>query len=152
MKGQVEVKIVTNLKTDRNPPLSKQEEKMIFVCGSHSKHPCFTGFLRLASYSVRVGVTPVFLVHIANTLALQVSSGLWGTVIEFTYEESFVSSTEINNTSRISLFVEKILFDFLHQADMKSLNSAKSLTNLIPDVLKKSGGWYLMMGCLTFCL
>ena len=34
--------------------------------------------------------------------------------------------------SRISLLVDKILSDFLHQADIKSLNSAKSLNNPIP--------------------
>ena len=35
--------------------------------------------------------------------------------------------------SRISLVWEKKLSDFLHQADIKSLNSAKSMDNLIPD-------------------
>ena len=30
--------------------------------------------------------------------------------------------------------MEKLTADFLHQADFKSMNSDKSLTNLIPDI------------------
>ena len=33
------------------------------------------------------------------------------------------------------LWKKKILSDFLHQAEIKSLNSAKSLNNLIPDYI-----------------
>ena len=36
--------------------------------------------------------------------------------------------------------MEKVTADFLHQADLKSLNSDKSLTNLIPVINKFKSG------------
>ena len=52
--------------------------------GSHSNHPC-RGFLKLASYSVRVGVKPSVSCSHGKHSCLQVSSGLKATVIKFTY-------------------------------------------------------------------
>ena len=49
--------------------------------------------------------------------------------------------------SRISLLVDKILSDFLHQADIKSLNSAKSLSNLIPVYYQQISVAYYQVKC-----
>ena len=55
----------------------------------------------------------------------------FGNPCGYRFQGAFGNSIQM---SRISLFIfgYKILSDFLHQADIKSLNSAKYLNNLIP--------------------
>ena len=52
--------------------------------------------------------------------------------------DSIQSTREIDQWAGFHYLCKKILSDFLHQADIKSLNSAKSLNNLIPESHKLS--------------
>ena len=59
----------------------------------------------------------------------------WGYRLQGAFGNSIQSTREVEPMCRISLLVKKILSDFLHQAGINSLNSAKSLNNLIPAKL-----------------
>ena len=62
-------------------------------------------------------------------------------IIDFKELLKTVSKAPEKQTNEQDFFIcGKILSDFLHQADIKSMNSAKSLNNLIPVLVKLGPG------------
>ena len=51
----------------------------------------------------------------------------------FHFRNSVLSTREVDQRTGFCDTMEKVTADFFHQADLKSQNSDKSLTNLIPD-------------------
>ena len=58
----------------------------------------------------------------------------WGYRFQGAFGNSIQSTREVDQRAGSLYLWGKILSDFLHQADTKSLNSAKSLNNLIPVI------------------
>ena len=56
----------------------------------------------------------------------------WGYRFQGAFGNSIQSSREVEQWAGFFYLWEKTLSDFLHQADIKNYNSAKSLNNLIP--------------------
>ena len=58
---------------------------------------------------------------------------VWSNRFQGAFGNSIQSTREVDQWARFLCLWTKILSDFLHQTDIKSLNSGKSLNNLIPD-------------------
>ena len=59
-------------------------------------------------------------------------SNPWSYRFHQAFRNSVLSIREVDQ--RAGYIMDKVTADFLHQADLKSLNSDQSLTNLIPDI------------------
>ena len=61
----------------------------------------------------------------------------WSYRFHWAFRNSVLSTREVDQKAGFCYIIEKVTAEFLHQADLKSLNSDKSLTNLIPALFDK---------------